>query len=105
MEEVGWKEEEISTHDDYLADFIADFHAARSLEGYPALPQTHAGAAVLSRFAGARLGTARAGIEWNRVSECATRSRYMPGLFQASTGLSRPPFGSVGVPSSDQSAI
>ena len=29
MQEVGWQEEEVSTYDDYLADFIGDFHDLR----------------------------------------------------------------------------
>ena len=90
---IDWPEEEISTFDDYLADFTTEFHDLRgtNLAGtsrQPEVPEVRSGSGLLCRIAAACKKITRNQIKWVDLSECPPCRWNLHRVLSSSSRLS-----------------
>ncbi len=90
LEEIDWAHEEVSTCDDYLADFATEFQDLRGRRAeYKEFLQPLPLAGVLPSAATARRRLARPPIERNHLPQRSPQRRDLHRLFSSRVGLSR----------------
>ena len=90
LEEIDWPHEEVSTCDDYLADFSTELHDLRGRQAeYKEYLQPLAASRVLQGTPTTRRRSAGSSIEWDYLPECPSQRRNMYRLLPSRAGLPR----------------
>ena len=88
LAEVDWQQEEVSTYDEFLADFTTEFQDLRIVKpGYQEISAAGPFARVLPGATAVRRRSAGSALQWNTLSEREATGWDVPGLLQTGTGL------------------